>query len=59
MYFFMPYTYIHVHVSAYVRKCQDLDGSESQGKNWIISKNTGSEQRDLVSVFCSASFATI
>lgn len=49
MYFFMWYTYIHVHISAYIRKCQDLVGSESQEERWIIGKHIGLKLRDLSS----------
>lgn len=43
----MSYTYIHLHISAYVKKCQDLVGTESQEKRWIINKNIGLKLRDL------------
>ena len=41
----MSYTYIHVHISAYVKKYQDLVGTESQEKRWIINKNIGLKLR--------------
>ena len=53
MYFFILYTYIHVHISAYIRKCQDLVGSESQEERRIISKNIGLKLRDLSSSILS------
>lgn len=41
MYLLMSYAYIPVHVSAYVKKGQDLVRFESQKGKLIINKNVG------------------